>query len=538
MPDSSLFAKLKKWIVGKLEPEFSAAVLRFNTGPWAIDDGVSYRQPVPLAGHDKALIDALRRQTATPQFVMENLSEAVPNWARTQFGSPYMQGRPVMMPAMSDPLAEWDIDTRIGVLEQCHLACERNPVAKAAENYTRLFAIGDGATITYSNEEVEAACTEFLEDPENSWDELEGQLCEDLFTDGELFIRFHQGRAENAEDPNDIIITTIPAWAIKAIYHEQGFFRRPTEYEYRQSISDGRGGTTYIQEMIPADEILHFTINRRSYEQRGKPEIFCILPWLKAHKQHLENLARNTYYTNILYDVALDGATHEQVAARIAALQEPPAGAVVSVHTTKEQWQMMDTNRTGGSDLDLGRELKLMGAVGVQLPEYMLSDGENANLASATAQQMPAIKTFEDWQSIMKRVVTGILRKVLELKNITGDVAAIDADGESTGETIAASKAFEVQYQKLESTDPKSIVEALLATVSGELMSRQTAMGKLPFGIDPETEQRKIDEEREKDIDDIMKGRRGLPLGMELPGDESGGEDEEDEENESDNDSE
>jgi len=482
---------------------------------WRIMDGVSYHQPIPLPR---------RVAQAGAIAVRDYLMEAMPDWAKSNFGDPFNTDRQYRMTSTADPLQEWDYDTRVDVLEQTHLAAERNPTAKAAVNYTRLFAVGNGADISYLNEDVETVCQAFLENPDNNWEELEGQMLEALYIDGDLFPRFHTGAEADGETPGEVVVTLLKPWGVYRIYHEPGFFRRPTEYVYRVSESNGQDGNMFVSETIPADQVQHYAINRLPYEQRGRPDLFAVLPWLKAYKQALEDKARDMHFSSILYDVSLANATSAQVAARAAQIAQPPAGPTVTVHNDKETWTKTDSVRTGGEDDEWARKYKIESATGLGLPEYMLGDGQNANLASATAQQLPAIKTFEDWQAIMGRVVRGILKYVVQVNVDAGvlseEVPEVDGNGDATGDTIKAVAAFDVQYQKIESTDPLNVMQAIQIADGLDLMSKETAMTKTPFNVDPVVEQQKIDNEREADLDKMRQGVIPMPpgFGMNEPG--------------------
>lgn len=58
--------------------------------------------------------------------------------------------------------------------------------------------------------------------------------------------------------------------------------------------------------------------------------------------------------------------------------------------------------------------------IGMRLPEYFFSDGANANLATTTSQQLPAMTKFEAFQQIMiEQVWTPMFKRVIQ--------AAIDA---------------------------------------------------------------------------------------------------------------
>jgi len=465
----------------------------FSDGPWIIYDGVNYAPPFTVPSH-----------LADNQAIVTNLAESYARY-HSQFGDPYITGQPVQMLTISNPLREWDFTTRKYILEQCHLAWERNPLVNAGVTYNRLFAVQNGARITYRNEQVKEALEKFMDNPENDFRNLEKSMLDTLQIEGELFIRFH-------ESDGEVIWTCIPAWAVQGIEHEIGFIRRVSNYHVNYTEDNGIGTQSEnINEKIPADEVHHVKINAKSYEQRGRPEVFKILPYAKAYKQWLEQRARQNHYKgSFVLDITLIGAKSGAVSAKRAQYNQPPYGATVAVHNDQEQHQIIDP-KIGASDAaEDGRQIRLMAAAGMRTPEYMLADGSNANLASATAQSLPALRSFGEWQDIMKdQILIPVCERVLKASGFDLDAEVGEqspGDWEKTGEKIKVRDAFEVKYPDLESDDPKSLAEALAIAVDKEWMSNETATTLLPFDLNPQDEQRKIEAEMEREQDLITKG--------------------------------
>lgn len=506
---------------------------------------------------------------ASRQYAM--MTEAFDRY-KTQFGDKFLQGEPFTMLSTSDPLTEWTYNERVDVLERCHLEWERNPDANAAVTYNRLFSVGDGMQITYRSKKVKEAIEAFRNNPENAFNEIEKTLIETLQTDGELFLRFF-----GEGDPEDIIMTAMPPWGIRRIKHEPGFIRRVEHYEYRVSEDDGMGNSKPVEADIPADEVIHVAINRKVYELRGRPELYKILVWLQAHKEWLEDRARQNHYRgSILFDVSLENANAPQVAAKLAQYKKPPAGqAAIVVHNNKEVWQKFgdDVNAAGASED--GREMRLKVATGMRLPEYFFSDGSNANLASATAQALPAIMSFAEWQSIARdRIFKPIFLKVLERsgfdldqevevedteedqeakpkpkpqpqemqqpgtmmpsngKEQPGDNALptnnkeqVNGKPPATGNEMMQDEpaeeapklkvkirdAFDIKYRSLDDSEPLNIMQALSIATDKEWMSDETAAGLMPYDVDYKKEKEKIAMQRKSEMDEMAQGTRMAP---------------------------
>lgn len=462
---------------------------------FTIDDGVDYSLPLVVP------------DWATPEqkaaLVQGALTEANAAY-HFQFDRPYLYNEnPSQFPTES-PLREWDQTMRREVISRSHLAYARNPLAKRAINLTTEFVMGDGLTITYSNQDVKKVIEDFRANRENDVEGYEKSLCTDLQLDGEVFIQFFK------DDQGQTVIVPIPPWEIIWIVSEMGFRRRVESYHRIGNQSTGfPGNMESLNVDIPAEQVLHVAINRHSYEVRGKAELFVILPWLKAYKDWLENRARQNYYRGaIIYDVTLDDAQPSQVSAKRAQYKQPPSPGSIAIHNSKEHWAIQES-KVGAADVaEDGRQIKLMSAVGKGVPEYMLSDGENANLASATAQQLPALRTFGSFQDVMvgqmwkpvyqqvirNAVLAGILKEMVEQQDTDGDPVK---DKKGATKMIKAEDAFDVVPPELESDDPKNLAQALQIATGEGWVSDETASGRMGFEYD--LEQKKIEKKLARD---------------------------------------
>src|SRR3990167_6199335 len=272
-----------------------------------------------------------------------------------------------------------------------------------------------------------------------------------------------------------------------------------------------------------------------SYELRGRPEIFRILPWLSAYKSWLENRARQNHWRDaLLWDVTLDGATSGQVAAKRAQYKQPPAPGSLAIHNEKEKWNPLTNKSSAGDVAEDGRQIKLMIAAGAQLPEYMLSDGANANLASATAQQLPSLRKFTDFQDILiwqlwvpiyKRVIQNAIDakrlpeecdeqdeegdtiKILSKreKPQNGNMVAMPQRPHNKTKSIDTLEAFTLTGPELESSDPKTLADALSLALGQGWVSSETAAGRM--GFDYRMEQKRIKREEDMARQDRAQGR-------------------------------
>ena len=487
--------------------------------PYIIADGVDYALPAVRSTNGAAVSDVALAQYFewTQTRTWPYLPTPAPTQTQTmrfQFDAPNRgaMDAPVWMP-YDDPLYEWDYGTRVTVWTNCHAAYHRNPLAKQAVNITRQFAVGKGHTVTARNKTVQDVIDRFRANTDNAISDYDKTFVQDLMVDGELIVRKFAGGVDGS------VIVPIPPWHITEIETEPGFFRRVLSYHMQFS----EGGEWY-EDDLPADDVLFVAINRHSYELRGRSDLFTVLPWLRAYKEWLENRARqNQWRGSLLWDVSVNG-TPTQVNAAKSNYSRPPTPGSVVVHHADEEWQALTNPVAAGDAAEDGRQIKLMNAVGFGLPEYMLSDGENANLASATAQELPALWKFVDVQDIMREQVwtpiyrwvvqqaidAGILQDEVPVEDPDGDVVT-GADGRP--EMVRTIESFAINYPELQEDDPKTLAEALqLAALNGWISDEGASTviaGK--FGLDPNVERKRRVREKEAARDEVTQGLRMRP---------------------------
>ena len=142
-----------------------------------------------------------------------------------------------------------------------------------------------------------------------------------------------------------------------------------------------------------------------------------------------------------------------------------------------------------------------------------------STLASASAQQLPALRKFSDfqdvmvwqvWQTIYERVIenavkAGTLSEMVEEQDEDGD-PVLDDLGQT--EQIKSVEAFALAGPELETDDPKTLAEALQIAVNMEWVSNETASSRM--GYDPRIERKKRKRERQEQAADAAQGA-GLP---------------------------
>lgn len=507
-----------------------------------IDDGVNYALPINLPHYVRESLSSVGRLT-------EYVQNAARASFRFQFDTPTQDNDLPIVPPTEDPLTEWRLQTRRYVLSNCHAAADRNPIAKRAIGYMSSFVVGDGFNLICKNPDVEELLEDFIDDPDNAIREYERQALKDLLTDGELFIRSFMGSGVSA---GMTVVVPIRPWEIQYIHTERQFIRRRIYYRWQpytlHNPDDPEPGQIFAPEDIPAAEMLHVAINRRSYELRGRPELYAVLPWLKAYKDWLENRARQNYWRGaLLWWVKIKGAPGI-IAQKVAQYQRPPAPGSVAVTSDNEEWSALNAPVSADDAAEDGRQIKLMTAVGFGLPEYFLGDGSNANLASSKSQQLPALTTFAEMQSVLREqlwiplfrkvlenaVKAGTLPAEVELYDVEGNLVLED-DTEETDDsaqeafpnqptsapptlpplmvppepkgkpkTCSVFEAFEVEYPELGDKDTFTLAQGLKIAAEMGWVSDQTAQTEM--GWDSDLEDKRIQRQNVKKRDAMARG--------------------------------
>jgi hypothetical protein len=516
-------------------------------------DGVDYSLPVIVPGYMRTAY------ADQPEKLREYIESASGAPYHDQFSSPYKTNTP-FMPVTEDPLKEWAWNTRIRVLTSCHAAYDRNPLANAAVQYSADFIIGDGFNLACKNTEVSELLYAFIDDPMNAIREYERQAAIDLQVDGELFLRKFVG---NATDGTQSQIRVIPMrpWECEYIRTEKGDFRTRLQYHFQLDSNYGddplqAGGTEPLN--VPADEIIHVAINRHSYELRGRPDLYRILIWLRAYTDYLEERARQNKWRNALvWWAKVLNASASTIATISAAFARPPSPGTIL--TTSDRVEITPLNGgSGAGDMEDGRAIKNMAITGMRMAEYMFADGAQANLATATAQQLPALTRFEGyqrtlieqlWIPLLKNVVqtaidAGLIAEEVEEQDEEGEAIKEDPpideapkmktvtpgapDGTNPGmqmpvpnvkdtpaKKLKAVDAFEITYEPVTDSDPKTLAEAYSLMMADGVASRKTYQSKL--GLDPHYEDKQLRREAQQDMKMQAAGLKPIPPEMMRP---------------------
>src|SRR5690606_36453738 len=126
----------------------------------------------------------------------------------------------------------------------------------------------------------------------------------------------------------ETVIAPRKPWECKHIETELGFFRRVMSYHFIRHETQGdtpTGVQQTIDEAVDGDQILYVAINRHAYELRGRPDLYRLLPWLRADTEWLSDRARQSKWRNALLWIVKVAGNPAAVGAILQQWIKPPA---------------------------------------------------------------------------------------------------------------------------------------------------------------------------------------------------------------------
>ena len=520
----ALFTLIRKTYAQFLPAVESARAHLIEAEDHGVRDGVDYSRPVIVPGWERRQMAAGVPQVGAA--VAHRLQEAAADY-QSQFGDPHNQNPPIT-PVTEDPLLEWNWSTRERVLSNCHAAYARNPLANSIVQFTTQFVVGDGFNLSTQNKEVEQILQAFIDNPDNAIREYERLAVNDLQVDGELLVQLFTQNGET-------VIAPRRPWELRDITTERGFFRRIESFHFVRHETEGdapTGAQETVDEPIPADQMLFIAINRHSYELRGRPELYRLLPWLRADTEWLSDRARQSKWRNALLWIVKVAGNPSAVGAILQQWRKPPAPGSAYVSSDKVTVEAATNSANAGDATNDGRAIRLMSVMGARLPEYFFGDGSMTNLATATKQELPALTKFETFQQILisqlwTPLFKRVLQNALDAGHLPEQMEVQDAEGEMIAdkEPLDTLEAFSVTYEPVTQQDINVLTQALNLQKMNHWIDDISAMEKL--GNDPHIVQKRLAEQMAQQRDEMAQGLRPIPPGMEQAmGEPVAGEDE------------
>lgn len=351
-------------------------------------------------------------------------------------------------------------EERKQLLARIRLYRRRSPLAKQAANLLQHYTLGKGISLSANNRvKIAPIIDEFWEDPANAQvftsHQSQKERLDDVFTDGDLFIvlfpdseqgTLHLGVLD-AMFVEDIIPdrdnAKIPRW-YKARKPKQSYdfttnawlTTSSDDIEYYRDWRNDEDRDAPPEAMIAKGLVYHVRINHRG--RFGESELATAIDWLKAHKDFMEDRASlNRAASQIAWKKKRKGGPSE-IAQEVSKLQSTlvtnrsryetnpsnaSAATIVENEGTNLEWVKTDTGDASADE----RILRMMaGSAMGGVPNHYFGDEAQANLATATAMELPLLKTYEDWQTLWGDVVKDILGFLLDTAHKAGRIGDRD----------------------------------------------------------------------------------------------------------------
>lgn len=369
----------------------------------------------------------------------------------------------------------------------------KNPLARRAALLLQNYVVGQGVSWKAENKKLIARVVdEFWSNTVNqrvltSHEGIKWFLDRN-FTDGEFFlVLFPDEKAGTVEIGHidalfvDDVITDpgnslIPHW-YKVTRPATKFSARSGQYE---PVGNGDESVYYRDwrntEKPPRGMklmnglVYHVMIERSG--KRGVSQLEAAIDWLRVHQGFMGDRATiNKAAAEVGWKKKRTGGAND-VAAEVDRLRStlatnlaswernPPsatASTVVENAGSTLEWVKKDTGAAAAAEDERGLRMMVGSSVGV--PNHYFGDEADANLATATAMELPLLKQYEDWQQFVEDVLVSIVEFVLQTannagripdrdderkyseRNTTQQVAAGLAD-QGGGNTVAPTEAF------------------------------------------------------------------------------------------------
>lgn len=399
---------------------------------------------------------------------------------------------------------------------------ERNPIAQSGIEYLVAYILGKGLTYTTEHEDIKRALDSFWQ--KNQMDTLHYELIRTRFVDGENFIWFLLPEGQQKLQLGQIpVILPIDSSEISYIARKPDNALEPWYYhrEYKiqkypdisQNAIQTLPPTEIVNENIPAEQMIHFKRSGLTNLSRGRGLLNTALEYFDEYKHWLKiRIVLNRVKSIFAWLVKL--ATRNQTEidnwqrkfdnfAKYDKdgnlLDTIPIGQPIIYGEGMEIKAESPQINASGS-LEDGRQIKLMLAVALGLPEFALSDGQNANLATTQSQQSPLVKRMELEQEQVRLFFRKIFDKVLQLMIDSGDlnetyeIEQRKPDGTTEIIEKTPQECYDLIFPEIAVDDIAGLATPLKTLVDAEILSRETAVTLL--GYDPAQEQERIKKEK------------------------------------------
>lgn len=483
-----------------------------------------------MAEIDRAadLADSQQQYAALVESALDQLNQRID----------YITWQPITE-SSSNELAELPMDERKKLIRIARQFWLKDPLMHQAVALTTQYTFGEGLRYSSNLDDVMQEVEEFWVDEDNQLEltsyQAQEQKSNELQVDGEIFFVLFV-------DPDlRVKVRTLPPEEITEILCSPDDYRRPLYYERRFTTSSydvvsrrwqqGQTQTQYYADwrnyavgqwgfdgpIKPVDGVVyHVALNRVSWQKRGYTEMYPALDWAKAHRQLLQDWVTIVKaYSTLAWKAKIRGDDPrdiDRVRARLKAMlptfsqnpNEPWAPSGTGGVQIENDNVTMSPIKTAGmaTSPDDARQIRLMAGAGMGIMEHYFGDAGNANLATATAMELPMLKKFAARQRLWESVYSNILTYVVTQGIEAGRISSVqvqeheDARGRIVNRRMITDgqQVLSVKAPPILRSDLKSVSDAMETLMASNLIPAKEASRYAMNAMDlPNTEALLID---------------------------------------------
>ncbi len=418
------------------------------------------------------------------------------------------------------------------------------PLAKQAIRLFTTYVLGQGVSYHADDSNVQKVLDDFWNDPDNRLSLTTAPAQKTLLTrlrvDGEiiifLFVDKETGRVKvRVGEPLEIDdIIPDPEDEARPLYYKRRWTKRTYDYGSEGTWKAGESATAYYAAIDNAAlphkppqlnkdaVILHVKIN--ALGQRGISDLYAALDYLSVHRTYIEDIATFMHSkasvawvkktkggaNQVNASAALDRSSASgplgALGARSYESNPPPATASTKVLNPAVDLQGL-TMDSGVAGTEAGGRMLMTqvgAATGIML--HYFGDGGDANLATATAMDLPMLKLFEDGQEEFKDMLLAIFMYVVlqAVKAGTLDGTIEDRDGREVVDLASDEDGVYVDFPLIVQRDTLAMTQATTSMkqaggISSELYARQCATLLAVDDVDQAVEDAMAEKQQAKD---------------------------------------
>lgn len=384
--------------------------------------------------------------------------------------------------------------TQDRVLQLAGYLYETNPLARRICELTKDFVVGDGFTVTSPVPEIESILMAMWNDPITNLAQTQHLKALEIGLYGE-----QTWPAFNNDVTGHVRLGVIDPLNIERVLHDpdnaaipigvqvkKGQSREPRTYRVIYPAPDAElfsEPTQRLRESFTGGECFYSAVNKLTGQTRGRSDLLSLIDWLDGYDRYLfDTMERSGLINAFVWDVVLKGAKQPEIDAWLAKHGAPPKPGTVRAHNESEEWTAQTPDMKHADTETGSRILKnhILGGSGI--PSHWLSDGGDANLATATAMSTPVMRRLQARQNVVKEMFSAVCRYQIQQAVIKGRVSEM-VKIPGTEELVPATQAFSIQASAVSSKDLQTagallltIVQATSLAVMNKQMKPETAV--------------------------------------------------------------